>query len=131
MNQHESTLAVRGAWEVKRHFMLPAMTHERDGQVVTARLGRLPGVRGANADLRRHRLTVVYDITRLYYREILDILEEIGFPERESWWLHWKRNWLQNLDETGRENANTPAAPCCSKPTCLTPENRGCPHPHD
>jgi len=129
MNPHASTLSVGGAWEVKRHFTLPAMTHERDAQVVTARLGRLPGVRGAKADLGHHRVTVVYDITRLYYRQVLDTLAETGFPVPETWWLHLKSNWLQGLDETGRENANTPAAPCCSNPTCLTSAKKSCQRP--
>lgn len=124
MNQNKSILSVRGAWEVKRRFILPAMTHERDAQVVTDRIGRLPGVRATRADVGRRQVTVVYDTTRLYYRQVLEALAETGFPVPDTRWSRLKTNWLQNLDETGRENANVPAAPCCSNPKHIAPTRR-------
>lgn len=124
MTQSESNLTVQGAWEVKRHFTLPAMTHERDAQIIAERLGRLPGVRGTKTDVSRHRVTVVYDVTRLDYRSVVDALAETGFPAPESWWLRLKAKWLQSLDETGRENANAPEAPCCSNPKGIAPTKR-------
>ena len=124
MIQSNSTLTVQGAWEVKRHFTLPAMTHEHDAQMIAERLGRLPGVRGTKTDVPRRRVTVVYDVTRLDYRRVLEALEKTGFPAPESWWLRLKASWLQNLDETGRENANAPEAPCCSNPKGIAPTKR-------
>ena len=121
MKQNTSNLSVHGAWEVKRHFTLPAMTDGRDAQLVTNRIGQLPGVRGACADIGRHRVTVVYDTTQLYYRQVLDALAATGFPVPETWWSRLKTGWLQNLDETGRGNANAPAAPCCSNPKGIAP----------
>jgi len=124
MSRSGANLSVKGAWEVKRHFTLRAVTHERDAQVITEHLGNLPGVRGTETSIRRHRVTVVYDITRLDYRLVLDALEEIGFPAPETWWSRLKTSWLQSLDETGRENANAPPAPCCSNPRGIVPRKK-------
>jgi copper chaperone CopZ len=124
MSQYTANLSVQGAWEVKRHFNLPTMTHDRDARTVTDRIGRLTGVRGTRADVRRHRVTVVYDTTRLYYRQVLDALAETGYPVPETWWSRLKTSWLQNLDETGRGNANRPEAPCCSNPKGIAPTKR-------
>ena len=124
MNQSKSNLSVQGAWEVKRHFTLPAMTHRRDAQVIAERLDHLPGMRGAQTDTGRHRLTVVYDVTRLNYRQVLDALANTGFPLPDTWWSRLKTNWLQGLDETGRENANAPEAPCCSNPKGIASTRR-------
>lgn len=116
MRQNSSKLSTRGAWDVKRHFSLPTMDDERDAQTVAAQIGQLAGVQGILADAGHHRLTVVYDITELYYREILDELSAAGFPVPDTRWSRLKASWLQGLDETGRGNANAPAAPCCSNP---------------
>jgi copper chaperone CopZ len=124
MSQSRTNLSVNGAWEVKRHFTLPALTHERDAQVISDRLGNLPGVQGTDANVHRHRVTVVYDITLVDYRHLLDALAETGFPAPESWWSRVKASWLQSLDETGRANANTPAAPCCSNPRGIAQRKR-------
>ena len=124
MRQNRANLAIQGTWEVRRRFTLPAMTHEHDAQVIVEHLGRLPGVRGTQADIDRHRLTTVYDVTRMDYRQILDVLEKTGFPVSETWWSRLKKKWFQNLDETGRENANAPEAPCCSNPKGIAPTKR-------
>ena len=124
MNQSKANLSIQGAWDVKRHFTLPAMTHKRDAQVIAERIGRLPGVRGAETDIGRQRVTVVYDITRLDYQHVLDALVDTGFPIPDSWWSRLKANWLQGLDENGRENANAPDAPCCSNPKGVAPTRR-------
>ena len=52
------------------------------------------------------------------------VLEDIGFPASESWWSRLKANWLQYLDENGRENANAPAAPCCNNPRGIAPTKK-------
>jgi copper chaperone CopZ len=116
MNQSTASLTPQGAWKVRRHVTLPTLEGEADVAAVAQCLESLPGVRGVQADPRRHRLTVVYDITRLNYRQILDTLTEGGYTPSDSRWARLKTNWLQGLDETGRENAHAPAAPCCSKP---------------
>jgi copper chaperone CopZ len=116
MSHSRTNLSVTGTWEVKRHFTLPAVIHKRDAQVISERLGNLPGVHGTETNVHRHRVTVVYDITLVDYRHLLDALAETGFPAPETWWSRLKTYWFQSLDETGRENANAPAAPCCSNP---------------
>jgi copper chaperone CopZ len=116
MTQHESVLATGESLEAKRSFTLPGMSHERDAQVVAERLGHLAGVRGVRTDVRRHRVTVVYDLTRLDCRRVLDVLADSGFPAPDTRWARLKTSWLQYLDENGRANANAPEAPCCSNP---------------
>ncbi len=120
MSRNTTTLTTQGAWEVKRSFVLPAMTHERDAQVVSQQIERLPGVRGARADTRRHRVTIVYDITRLDCIHLLRAFAEAGFPAANTWWSGAKKSWYQYSDETGRDNASTPPAPCCNNPKGLS-----------
>jgi hypothetical protein len=119
MPSPNSNLRPQGAWEVKRHFRLPESIHGEDAERICEQIRRLPGVRGAHADLHRRRLILVYDVTKQDYRHILDALATAGVPMADNWWSRFKANWLQNLDETGRENANAPEAPCCSNPKGL------------
>ncbi|MEA3274079.1 MAG: heavy-metal-associated domain-containing protein [Pseudomonadota bacterium] len=116
MTRSTTHLSAQGAWEVKRRFTLPGMSHERDAQVIAKHLGRLSGVSGTAADIGRHRLKVVYDTTQLVYLQVLEALEEVGFPTSDGRWARIKANWFQFLDVNGRENANAPEAPCCNNP---------------
>lgn len=91
------------------------LPHARDARMVAERLSHLPGAR--DADTGRRRMTVVYEITRLDHRQVLEALADIGFPLPDTWWSRLKTSWLQGLDETGREHAKAPpAAPRCSNP---------------
>lgn len=119
-----SHLSVKGVWEVKRRFKIPAMTHERDAQVVNSAIQHLPGVRGAQENIAKARVVVVYDITRQDYNGILTALAQAGFPIADTRWNRIKTQWLQSLDETARDNANAPAPVCCSNPKGIAPIKR-------
>ena len=124
MTRNYTRLKPQGAWEVKRRITLPAMTHQLDTRTITDCLRGIPGVRGASADLKHHRVAVVYNVTQSTYRELLRALEEIGFPTAGTRWERFKANHFQYLDTNGRENANAPAAPCCSNPKGISQPRR-------
>jgi len=119
MNQRTPGLKAHGAWEVKRRFPVPALNHERDEDLIEERIGSLKGVRATQTDINRRRVTVVYDITELSYRDLLAVLEDCGFPVPSTWWSRLKTTWFQGGDEIGRENAHARAAPCCSNPESI------------
>ena len=116
MTRNNTRPSSQGDWIVKRRFTLPAMAQESDAQAIAERFGRLSGVRGTSADIERHRLTVVYDFTQSDCMAVLAALEETGFPVADNRWARFKTNLFQYLDTNGRDNANAPAAPCCSNP---------------
>jgi len=116
MTRNNTHLKPQGAWEVKRRISVPGMVHQWDTRTITERLARISGLRGATTDINRHRVTVVYDITQSNFHEMLEALEEIGFPASSTWWARSKANYFLYLDTNGRENATAPAAPCCSNP---------------
>ncbi len=124
MQRSVSRLSVEGVWEVKRHFKIPAMIHERDAQVVSSVVQGLPGVCGAHADIMKARAVVVYDITRQDYNGIMKALEQVGFPTADSAWYRFKARWLQSMDQNGRDNANAPAPVCCSNPKGIAAPKR-------
>ena len=102
MIQDNRSRSVNGAWEVKRRFRLPGLSHPRDAQVITEWLGRLPGVLATEPDVGRRRLQVVYDITRLDYLQVLEALEQTGFPVAASRWERLRANWFQYRDRNRR-----------------------------
>lgn len=116
MTQNNTRPSSQGDWVVKRRFTLPTMAQESDTRVIAERLGRMPGVRGMSTDIERQRLTVAYDFIQTDCRTVLAALEEIGFPVADNRWARFKTNWYQYIDTNGRDNANAPAAPCCSNP---------------
>lgn len=124
MGDAKSRLSVQGAWEVKRHFTLPASTGEASARAIAERLSQLAGVRGTRADIGRHRLSVAYDVTQLDYRHVLETLTEAGLPAPIGWWSRLKAAWFQNMDETGRANARAPMAPCCNNPKVFSPPKK-------
>jgi len=124
MSHTKARLKTEGAWEVKRDITLPSLSQERDTQLIMQHLKALPGLRGTQTDLKRQRVTVVYTQTQLDYGTVLQTLESIGFPTSQSRWSRMKANWLQFLDENGRENANAPPPPCCSNPRGIAPPRK-------
>ena len=105
-----------GAWEVRRTLAVPALAHAADAAAVHKALRELPGMQEVNADPQHRRVEVQYDITSCDYRNVESALEGVGFPVPQTLWARLKGNWYQYLDTTGRENAATPAPPCCNRP---------------
>jgi hypothetical protein len=113
-----------GAWEVRRRIKIPALVHEADAIVAERTLGALRGILKVRADLGKHKIEVRYDITASDFRTIADALAEVGLPHPNNWWWRYKANQLQYLDTNGRDNANTPAPPCCSNPKGICHQQR-------
>ena len=113
-----------GAWEVRRRIKIPALAHEADAAVVQRTLEVLRGVLTVRADVEKQHIQVRYDITICDFRTIAEALSEIGFPHPNNWWWHFKANQFQYVDTNGRDNANTPAPPCCSNPKGICQQQR-------
>ncbi len=124
MPRNNTHLSPQGAWEVKRRITVSAMAHQSDTRAITEHLRRMSGVRGASADIERHCVTVVYDITQSSYLEVLAALAETGFPAADNRWARFKANYFQYLDTNGRDSANAPAPPCCSNPKGISQPRR-------
>ena len=124
MVRNNTRLSTQGTWEVKRRITLPGMVHELDTRVIAQHLRGISGVRGTSADIERHCVTVVYDVTQSSFLEMLEALEEIGFPAADNRWARFKANLFQYLDTNARDNANAPAAPCCSNPKGISQPKR-------
>lgn len=113
-----------GAWEVRRRSKIPALAHEADAIVVERALGALSGIHKVRSDVGKHQIEVRYDITASDFGTIADALAEVGFPHPNNWWWHFKANQFQYVDTNGRDNANAPAAPCCSNPKGICHQQR-------
>ncbi len=109
-------LKTSGAWEVKRRLSIPGLTHQADADKLEQVFSAIGGLKGVAADPVKHRVVVVYDVTKTDYRTLCRILEEQGFPPTNGLWSRMLGNWYQYLDTTGRENAHVPEPPCCSNP---------------
>ena len=66
---------------------------------------------GEKLDIR-----VTYDFQCTDFGALLTALREEGVEPSHSRWFRFKAAWFQYLDETGRENSNLPAPPCCNQP---------------
>ncbi len=113
-----------GTWEIRRKIKIPALTHEADALVVERALGALRGVLKVRADVEKHQVEVRYDITVSDFWTIAEALDEVGFPHPNNWWWRYKANQFQYVDANGRDNANTPAPPCCSNPKGICHQQR-------
>jgi hypothetical protein len=61
-------------------------------------------------------VVVDYLLTRTDYQSLEHALDAAGLTPAAGRWARFKSGWYQNLDLTGRDNAEVPAPACCSKP---------------
>lgn len=115
----EDLVRMRGAWDTRHWISIPSLNHEADAIQVERHLKPLPGVSLLQIDLASRRIRITYDQTMTCFDQILETLEEIGFPASDGWWSKKKATWFQYLDTNARQNANAPAPPCCSNPKGL------------
>ncbi len=114
--QRSRTAKESGVWDVQRKIAIPKLAIDSDASVVIAALEALNGVRHVTAETEKKRISVAYDASQIDYRTIVATLHEVGFPPLNSWWTNFRGRLYQFTDSNARENANTPAPPCCNKP---------------
>ena len=124
MSGNDTGTSGPGAWDVRRRFAVVHPADETALATATERLRSMPGVCNVSADGAKGHLTVVYDIRLQDYGSLCATLADAGVARPDTWWSRTKARWLQNLDETGRENARTPAAPCCNSAPGIPPVKR-------
>lgn len=106
----------KGAWEVRRRIKIPAMVHKADAMALESRIGALPGVRAATADMEKQMFYVCYTVTATDYPTIINALENAGFPPLDNWLSRRRRSWFAFTENNARDNAKTPPSACCNKP---------------
>jgi copper chaperone CopZ len=112
----QASLKPSGPWEVRRKIKLYSLGHAADALAVERALTELPGVVKAVADVDKHRVEVRYDASQQNFQNIVETMENTGFPPLDNWWSRFKGNWYRFSDETARENAKAPQSACCNKP---------------
>lgn len=106
----------RGPWEVVRRIRLPALATAADAEAVRNALAEESGVKELAIDLAGHRLLVRYDVNRLDFQTLLQLLENAGYPTQPGLLSRLRAGLYQYADTNARENARTPPPPCCNKP---------------
>ncbi len=104
------------AWEVKRKMRIPALGDPGDDSDLEQALACIEGVLRVSADHTKKRVSMTYLVTKTDYQSLERAAEAAGFPPAGNRWGRLKSVWYQNLDLTGRGNANAPASACCNKP---------------
>jgi hypothetical protein len=107
-----------GTWDVKRNIRIPSLEHSVDTTELIETLEAVSGVHEAEAeaDTKKHYVTVIYDASKTDYRSIVHALEEMGYMASASWWTKILSSWYQFTDENAHDNANAPPSACCNKP---------------
>jgi copper chaperone CopZ len=112
----EKPMQSTDAWVVRRRIKIPVLQNTADTEEVESTVGELPGVRNVTLDLNKHQVIVHYDASQSSYREIVQTMQDAGFPPSDSWWNRIKGGWYQYTDENARDNAKAPTPACCNKP---------------
>jgi len=105
-----------GTWEVRRRIRIPALVHAADAMAVEFAVSALSGVRKVATDVDKHQLVVRYDASESAYQEIVEVLENAGFPPLSTWLSRMKGSLFQFSDTNARDNAKAPPPACCNKP---------------
>jgi copper chaperone CopZ len=95
---------------------VPALGHSDNDEAVERALARIDGVLRVSADHDKRWVAVDYLLTKTDYQSLERVLETAGFPPAMGRWARFRSGWFQNLDLTGRGNADAPPPACCSKP---------------
>ncbi len=105
-----------GVWDVRRKIVVPALSVADSPASAIEAVEQLEGVHSVKVDAKKRRLVVTYDASRIDYYSITVTLGGVGFPPQDSWWSNLWARIYQFTDSNARDNANTPAPPCCNKP---------------
>ncbi|WP_051301719.1 heavy-metal-associated domain-containing protein [Sedimenticola selenatireducens] len=111
-----NTMKFEGAWDVNRRINIPALVHAADGMAIERVVNALSGVHEVTINVEKHLVVVHYDASKSDYQEILELLENTGFPPSDNWWSRVKCNWYQFSDTNAKDNAKAPPPACCNKP---------------
>jgi copper chaperone CopZ len=105
-----------GAWTVRRRIRVPGLRNHAEGVAVQRCLAGIDGVLRVSVDAPTGRAVVDYVLTKTDYRSLQRELEAAGYAPTPGRWARIKSAWFQNLDLTGRANAEAPKAACCNQP---------------
>ena len=111
-----SSMKSDGAWDVNRRITIPALVHAADGMAIERVVNAISGVRNVSINVDKHQVAVRYVASKTDYREILELMENTGFPPLDSWWSRVRGNWYEFSDSNARDNAKAPPPACCNKP---------------
>jgi len=111
-----SSMKSDGVWDVNRRIQIPGLVHAADGMAIERAVNAVSGVRSISMDMDKHQILVRYDASRSDYEEIVEVLENTGFPSSENWWSRVRGSWYQYSDTNARDNAKAPPPACCNKP---------------
>jgi len=103
------------AWRIRRHIRLAGGAGEELREKAQGALKELRGVVDYEIG-RSGRLTVLYDVTQLDYRHLIEALERVGLRPRRGMLDRLRGGLYQYADTNARENAKAPPPPCCNKP---------------
>jgi copper chaperone CopZ len=111
---HNSPHEPSGTWEVKRSIRVPSLQHPADTTKLIESIESVSGVHKAEAEIKKHRVIVLYDASKTDYHSEVQALEEMGYTASATWWTKILASWYQFTDINAHDNA--PASACCNKP---------------
>ena len=120
----EEFIKIRGAWDARHWVRVPSLIDKSQATRITQVLGKISGIQTVTTYPERQKIRVIYDQTKVNFRQILAALEVAGLPAADDWWSRRKAAWFQYLDQNAQVNANIPASPCCSNPTQILKQKK-------
>jgi len=108
--------AAGNPWELVRRLALPGLKGAADAEQVRKLLQQVPGVQAVECDLKRHRVTVRYDVNQTDHDTLTGMLTEAGYPPASGLLSCLRGSLYQYADTNARDNAKAPPPPCCNKP---------------
>jgi copper chaperone CopZ len=106
----------RDVWEVRRKIGVPILREGVGATAMEKALAGIDGVLRVSVDPPKPWVVVDYLVTKTDYQALERALEAAGYPPATGRWARFRSGWYQNLDVTGRGNAEAPAPACCNKP---------------
>lgn len=108
-------MAPFGTCEVTHALKIAGMVCAACAEIITEGLTALQGVRRVDADWRRSRVSVTYDLTQVRLEALEKLLTEIGFPPDPGLPHRLRRDWWRFADQNTLDHCTHRSA-CCSKP---------------
>lgn len=113
-NTHDKVNGDQAATVVERSFKTTAPDVLARPEFVSS-LERHEGVLSVTPNTRRASIRVRYDVCRLNFAEVQELLREEGALGPDGAWQRLRTGWFANLDTNRRDNSQHQAA-CCSRP---------------
>jgi len=100
----------------KRTIEVDNMVCDGCEQKIKDVISKICGVKQVNADYKKGKVKVIYNLSQTELKSIEEKIKEIGYNIKDNFLTKLERSFIHFCEENEKSNLNQKSSPCCSNP---------------